>query len=84
MDMHSDLLAPMRNTISIFYELCQRNCNFISSCIISVFFWLGPLPCAVFISVEYRHSWGEMRSFVVSVLVMIVTGASNSLCIFSD
>ena len=34
-DTHSDLLAPMCNSIPIFDELCRRNCNFINSCLIS-------------------------------------------------
>ena len=35
MDTHSDLLAPMCNSIAIFEELCRRNCNFINSRLIS-------------------------------------------------
>ena len=35
MDTHSDLLAPMCNSIPIFYELCRRNFNFINNCLIS-------------------------------------------------
>ena len=55
MDKHCDLLAPMRNSIPIFGELCRRICNFINSCLISDSFWLGSLPCTVFISVECLH-----------------------------
>ena len=35
MDTHCDMLAPMCNFISIFDELCRRNCNFINRCLIS-------------------------------------------------
>ena len=69
MDTHSYLWAPMCNSIPIFDKLCRRNCNFINSSVIA--FWLGPLPCTVFISVEYRHHWGAMLSYVVSVLTSV-------------
>ena len=49
----SDLLALVCNSTPIFDELCRRNSDFNNSCLISdSFFWLGPLPCTVFISVE--------------------------------
>ena len=38
MDTHSDLLAPMCNSMQIFEELCRRNCNVIKSCLISYSF----------------------------------------------
>ena len=34
-DTHSNLLAPMCNSILIFYKLCRRNCNFMNSCLIN-------------------------------------------------